>query len=614
MTSLKREEWQPQGIDDFECSAWDALGEVDSSVLVTAGAGAGKTEFLAQKAAYLLQTGVCPAPRRVLAISFKKDAAQNLAERVSLRCSVEQAWRFDSMTFDAFTKSLIDRFRRSIPGQWMPPRGYRIITSYGPEFNDFCNRHGLQKNGRKQFEKALALEMLPFQSGSTSQVVKFWEENYRDNGEVMLSFSMINRLVHFMLRENQHIRSALRKTYPFVFLDEFQDTTYAQFDFLKLAFHGSRAKLTAVGDDKQRIMGWAGAMPDAFERFQQDYGARKVSLLSNWRSHKQLVATQHVIAQQLDRRVELPRARNKKHVDGDVAAIWDFPNAQTESKILAKWIAAEVKSGTVKPHEIAVLVRMHVHKVEQNLLPAFSAQNVRLRNLARELGEVSIQDILSEELTRLLIPLLRLGATAKSPSDWDMCQRNLDFLNANDPHDYVAYRKSQSKLQTQVRLMRREMCEHPLHPDTAKVIAIKARDFWDNDRIRQAFPAYSRQRDFDRAWNGFVALLVECADIHDNWTDVLDEFEGFGQVPLMTVHKSKGLEFHTMIFYGLDDRTWWSLTPGNEEDLNVFFVALTRAEQRAFFTLCRERGSAIKWLEALLQPTGVRHRDGATLI
>ena len=83
-------------------------------------------------------------------------------------------------------------------------------------------------------------------------------------------------------------------------------------------------------------------------------------------------------------------------------------------------------------------------------------------------------------------------------------------------------------------------------------------------------------------------------------------FEGVGQIALMTIHKSKGLEFHTMIFYGLDNQTWWSLTPGRMEELNSFFVAFTRAKQRAFFTLCIGRGQPLTWIEDLLAPAGVR--------
>jgi len=62
MSRVSKDNWVPQGVDRLEGRAWDALRETDRSVLVTAGAGAGKTEFLAQKAAYLLQTAICPAP------------------------------------------------------------------------------------------------------------------------------------------------------------------------------------------------------------------------------------------------------------------------------------------------------------------------------------------------------------------------------------------------------------------------------------------------------------------------------------------------------------------------------------------------------------------------
>lgn len=617
MTFVRREDWQPQGIDDLEPRAWDALREIEQSVLVTAGAGAGKTEYLAQKAAYLLQTGICPAPRRILAISFKRDAARNLAERVLMRCAPEQARRFDSMTFDAFTKSMVDRFRKTIPDPWMPPMEYQIIMPKRSDFNDFLYRKGLHGVNPQQLEKALAQQELPFpeeQYGSTRAVAAFWHENYEDFDGARLSFSMINRLVHWMLRENPDIKAALRKAYPFIFLDEFQDTTHAQFDLLSTAFHGGPAKLTAVGDDKQRIMVWAGAMPDAFGQFQQAYAARRIPLLSNWRSHEDLVAIQHVIAQRLDPEVELPDARGERQIDGNIAAVWDFPDAQTERETLAAWVSTEVETGVVKPHDVAILVRIYANSVEDDLSPAFAEHGLRLRNLARDLDGSSIQDILSEDLTGLLLPLLRLGAFPRSAADWDISQRNLNFLHGIDPNDHAAHERQQRSLQELVRKLRQQMREHPPNLETARAVAITARDYWTIGLIRQAFPAYRRQQDFDRAWNGFSALLVECAGAIDDWPGVLDEFQGIGQVPLMTVHKSKGLEFHTMIFYGLDNRTWWSLKPNNREDLNVFFVALTRAEQRAFFTLCRERGGPINWLEQLLLPAGVLHLDGSNLL
>ena len=141
MAHISKKLWTPQGIDALEDRAWEALRETDRSVLVTAGAGAGKTEFLAQKAAYLLQTGISPEPKRILAISFKKDAAQNLAERVKKRCSKEQARRFDSMTFDAFTKGIFDRFRLALPEPYNRQGVYQIVTPHKDDFENFFERH-----------------------------------------------------------------------------------------------------------------------------------------------------------------------------------------------------------------------------------------------------------------------------------------------------------------------------------------------------------------------------------------------------------------------------------------------------------------------------------------
>ncbi|MBB5156829.1 UvrD-helicase domain-containing protein [Saccharopolyspora phatthalungensis] len=95
--------WHPVGIDQLEPAARDALPATGCTAAI-AGPGAGKTEFLAQKVAYLLQTGACPAPRRILAISFKRDAAANLECRGRDRIP-EHAERFVSMTFDKFTRA-----------------------------------------------------------------------------------------------------------------------------------------------------------------------------------------------------------------------------------------------------------------------------------------------------------------------------------------------------------------------------------------------------------------------------------------------------------------------------------------------------------------------------
>ncbi|MEQ9022794.1 MAG: UvrD-helicase domain-containing protein, partial [Pseudomonadales bacterium] len=75
MMYVKVGEWQPSPGIRIEGKALDIV-KSDAAVSVLAGPGAGKTELLAQRATFLLTTGICPPPRRILAIAFKVDAAR----------------------------------------------------------------------------------------------------------------------------------------------------------------------------------------------------------------------------------------------------------------------------------------------------------------------------------------------------------------------------------------------------------------------------------------------------------------------------------------------------------------------------------------------------------
>ena len=136
--------WRPADGLQLEPNALTAARERVQSLALTAGPGAGKTEMLAQRADFLLRTGECPYPRRILAISFKVDAAKNLKERVRKRCGADLAGRLDSHTFHAFAKRLIDRFRPVLTGQSALDADYTI---------------GAQRITRKQIEFA---DLVPF--------------------------------------------------------------------------------------------------------------------------------------------------------------------------------------------------------------------------------------------------------------------------------------------------------------------------------------------------------------------------------------------------------------------------------------------------------------------
>lgn len=212
--------WNPKGDIILEAAAEKAV-KINKNVLVVAGPGAGKTELLAQKTDFLFQTNLSEPPRRILAISFKKDAAENLKDRIVKRYGNEYASRFTSLTFDSFAKRILDQFKSALPKNLIPSKDYlvedrdrieQVLSKYVYGFESWY-----KKQKSQEIEKQLYGE----------QNQKIWRDLLigDESGNACLTFKMISILARKIIQENPLIRQALQATYSHVFLDEFQDTT-----------------------------------------------------------------------------------------------------------------------------------------------------------------------------------------------------------------------------------------------------------------------------------------------------------------------------------------------------------------------------------------------------
>jgi superfamily I DNA/RNA helicase len=616
------EDWKPRGIEDLEPNAWTALRS-SGNLAVVAGPGAGKTEFLAQRAAFLLETGICPAPYRILAISFKVDAAANLGARVRERCAPIDARRFSSMTFDSFTKGLVDRFHTVIPPHWRPSRSYEISFPRRPEVEDFLDRTrrsarpewgddiaGLSPNTfepRYVGSYRLPLERAEVTSAAVFAVIQWWQDRYQDPAVTRLTFVMINRLAELLLRANQHILRALRCTYPFVFVDEFQDTTFAQYNFLASTFLHPGTSVTAVGDDKQKIMAWAGARRDAFARFEADFSATHIPLLFNFRSSPDLVRIQHVVAQALDPSSANVVSQVPRQIAGDVAQVWRTETVAREAEALAAWLEADMRERAKLPRDYALLVRQTADRFEESLAGPMARHGLRIRNESRATGRTTLQDLLTDDLVAIALALLRLGVERRSPDAWRVASAAVEQLRGADPDDEIACAQAETELSAFLSVLRDELGAAPPAPERAEHLASLLFAFIDMEAVARTYVQYEAGDLRDIMAEAFRLHLSTCAAEGGSWVECLDAFEGHSHVPLMTVHKSKGLEYDTIIFVGLDDAMWWSYDPRNPEGMATFFVALSRAKQRAIFTFCEERGDRrrIADLYRLLTTAGV---------
>ena len=376
-------EWRPAGIAELEGGAWQALRSHKNRVVI-AGPGAGKTELLAQRACYLLQTGIVRSPRRILAISFKRDAAKNLKDRVALRCDSNDAARFDSLTFDAFAKGLLDRFNLALPEVWRPSADYEILFTTRRNFDDFVRDLDLPTAANFERDAVLGSELpaagLDLQSPIEHAAAIWWHQKLRDGSRSNLTFPMIGRLVELLIRTNPMIRQALRATYSHVFLDEFQDTTHVQYDLVKSVFWGSDAVLTAVGDNKQQIMRWAMALDDPFSMFEEDFKAERIQLSNNYRSSPTLVRIQHDIALSVDENAGDVESRVTANVDEEACEILEFATPEDEANHLADFIESQITQGMATPRDFAILVRQRPDRYFQRLESIFRDWGLAVRD------------------------------------------------------------------------------------------------------------------------------------------------------------------------------------------------------------------------------------------
>jgi superfamily I DNA/RNA helicase len=484
--------------------------------------------MLAQRADFLLRTGTCRYPKRILAISFKVDASKNLKERVQRRCGPDLASRFDSFTFHAFAKRIIDRFRPVLTGKDALDAGYTIV------------------------ERKVGL--------SRTQIV----------------FGDLVPLAIKILQTSKVARNAIRQTYSDVFLDEFQDCTNLQYDLIKLAFQGTSIRLTAVGDTKQKIMGWAGALDGIFETFAADFAAVPLNMYRNFRSQPRLLRVQNEIIRVLDP----ASAMSEEQLAGDGGEVfaWQFENSRKEAECLADLIANWIRVEQLPPSEIAVLVSKQLELYADYLMAALEVRGIPFRN------EQQMQDITVEPAARLIVDYLSCLYGQREPKAWVRLMNQLipfadDEIQSSTRKDFDRLIKQQRKAAVVAELLDVpfsgwwESVRAFLKQVSIETLVALSPDYESHDRLKEVVRD-TRIR------------IEELLKIEPDLPKALERFSDDQAVRIMTMHKSKGLEFDSVILLGIENQTFWGKV---EEERCAFFVGVSRAKRRLIMTVCERR-------------------------
>lgn len=270
----------------------NAIFSDSSRIMLEAPAGCGKTKTMVSKVAYLLATNDLPTYKKILALTFsvnsafkmKKDIAEklpgmgigNITSPTSLnkKVSITNYHGFarrvislygyllhpdlpDINLFTAFNERNIEGIRNA--DVELTENQASLLQSFSNFVND-CDIN----NTEKYFDQYCNLLLTKF---VPKQIITY-------NGYLVLCYKLLNTQLS--------LKQFYQLIYPYIIIDEFQDTNYLSWKLIKLLIT-PKTKLFFMGDSLQRIYGFIGAIPDLMNLAIKEYGMTKISLSKNYR-------------------------------------------------------------------------------------------------------------------------------------------------------------------------------------------------------------------------------------------------------------------------------------------------------------------------------------------
>jgi superfamily I DNA/RNA helicase len=229
------------------------------------------------------------------------------------------------------------------------------------------------------------------------------------------------------------------------------------------------------------------------------------------------------------------------------------------------------------------------------------ARGIKLRD------ESSLQDLLTEPVVEFLLAILRLATRERDDEAWLALTNKVALLYGLDldtDDDAVDIEQESKKLLQQAK--------EKLDADiTIKSLLDELVSMVSPARFRSVYRQYVNGEYLKNRVDEFAKALQSSVDTANSKCETIDDLIGADSIPAITIHKSKGLEFHTVIFLGLEDSQLWNFSKQRDEEKRGFFVAFSRAIEQVYFTFSDVRDgksnarAQINELYSILRQSGV---------
>ena len=618
-----------QNLSSLNPTQLEAVTLPHQSALILAGAGSGKTRVLTTRMAWLMQTGQA-SPASILAVTFTNKAAKEMTTRLSSLIPINTRHMWVG-TFHG----LCNRFLRAHYRDANLPATFQILDTQDQlsaikrllkSMNIDTERYPPKQvqyfiNGSK--EEGLRAHDIepsdPFQR-RMQEIFAAYEAQCQREGVV--DFPELLLRSYEVLNHNEALRTHYQNRFSHILVDEFQDTNALQYAWLKL-LTGKNTAVMAVGDDDQSIYAFRGARVENMRLFEQEFAQGNViKLEQNYRSYGHILGAANALIRGNSNRLGKELWTDRGH--GEAVRVYEAESDFTESAFVVDEILAQIANGITRS-EIAVLYRANAQSrlIEHALFNAGIPYRVygglrfferaeikhalaylrlidnphddtsfsRVVNFpARGIGSRTLEQL--QDLARAHQCSLFSAVSSRSGAagaKLGAFNRMIDGMRFDTQHLSLPELVDHIIVHSGLIAHYKAEKEGADRVDNLNELVTAAAAFTQIEGYATDVTASSANEDASILTPLAGFLSHAALEAGDNQAQA-----GQDAVQLMTVHAAKGLEFHSVFILGLEEGLFphensLSDSDGVEEERRLMYVAITRARNKLYMSLARNR-------------------------
>lgn len=553
----------------------DILLDDCHNIQVVAGPGSGKTRLIIEKVARLVKEGI--SPNKILIITYTNKAAEDLERRISKKIKEKG---FYVSTFHGFCA----RFMQENNAFFKKFKGYKVLDELG-QLLFIVKWINLIRTSEVQQIKPLDLRNFfgrikdnysgeesikfdhPIKQSYINYCNKLKEQKRMDFGDI------INYVVE-EISKSKTLQNISNDKFDYIFIDEYQDINQNQFRLVK-SFFSSKTKIMVVGDKNQSIYGFRGSDTRIFDLFEKSFENTKVyPLVKNYRSTQKIIefSNRYMNLNEINKIIgNFDQSDGDLTQEGQKITIKEYPDAETEAfEIISKLKKLKEQNKILNYSDIAILLRS-VKGDSARFIKVLKKFNIPYEVI----GDGGLFEL--DYIKELLLCYKQLGNEHIIKSD---------YLGININKDELSDKIEKGPLAILYGLIEKShFLMDAIKNNNEEVLS-------NIGKLSKIILTYCENFGFDKKGEYLATFYNALSRMDSEFLDTEQpNIEYNNSVKILTLHKSKGLEFPLVIIPGVNKDNY-KMRSGDfiselfdyyspKDDMKrAFYVAITRAKQK----------------------------------